>query len=141
MVLITGAFGVADVHRAVLPHLAAQHTIAVYARRGFSRSHLDGSQDYHRRLETDADDVRHLIEHLDADRVIPTVGRRPRGRPCYEATVELSRRLARDVVELPGGHIGSITDTPAFAGAHRHLAHDLVSHLVIAGGAARPAGG
>jgi pimeloyl-ACP methyl ester carboxylesterase len=232
MVLITGAPGVADVYRALIPQLAAQYAVVVYDRRGFSRSHLDGPQDYDRRLETDADDTRRLIEHLSAgpaivfgassgatvalellarhpsvvrtlvpyeppalrllsdgdtwadffsavhdlylregieaamqafrertfapsdhqhmaraprndanaaywfehelrqyppapvdlaalasraDRVIPAAGRRSEGHPCYEATVELGRHLARDVVELPGGHIGFITDAPVFA--------------------------
>lgn len=36
----------------------------IYNRRGFSRSKLDGPQDYAHRLATDADDVRHLIEHV-----------------------------------------------------------------------------
>jgi pimeloyl-ACP methyl ester carboxylesterase len=44
--------------------LAARYTVVRYDRRGFSRSHLDGPQDYDRRLDTDADDVRSLIEHL-----------------------------------------------------------------------------
>ena len=35
-----------------------------YDRRGFSRSRLVGAQDYDRRLATDADDVRRLIEPL-----------------------------------------------------------------------------
>ncbi|MEV1167545.1 hypothetical protein [Nonomuraea sp. NPDC049784] len=30
--------------------------------------------------------------------------------------MELGRRLVGDVVELPGGHIGFITDALAFAG-------------------------
>ncbi|MEN4473854.1 alpha/beta hydrolase [Mycolicibacterium cosmeticum] len=45
-------------------HLAAHSTVVLYDRRGFSRSTLDGPQDYTHRLETDADDVRRLIEHL-----------------------------------------------------------------------------
>ncbi|MEV4014267.1 alpha/beta fold hydrolase [Nonomuraea angiospora] len=232
MVLITGAPGVAEVYRALISHLATQYTVVIYDRRGFSRSHLDGPQDYARRLETDADDVRRLIEHLRAgpaivfgassggtvalellarhpavvrtlipyepptlrllpdgdtwagffsevydlyrregidsamkafrertfapsdhqhmaraprndanaaywfehelrqyppaalglaalaphtDRVIPAVGGQSRGHLCYEATMELSRHLAREAIELPGGHIGFITDAPAFA--------------------------
>src|SRR3546814_16456544 len=47
----------------VREHLAARYTVATYDRRGFSRSQLDGQQDYDRRLETDANDVRRLIEH------------------------------------------------------------------------------
>jgi pimeloyl-ACP methyl ester carboxylesterase len=232
MLLITGAFGVADVYRAVTRQLVARYAVVIYDRRGFSRSLLDGPQDYDRRLQTDADDARRLIEHLDAgpaivfgassgatvclellarhpsavrtlipheppamrllsdgemwvgffsevydlyrrsgceaamtmfrdrtfassdhqhmanaprndanaaywfehelrqyppapvdlaalavhaDRITPAVGRESRGHPCYEATMELGRRLGRDVVELPGGHIGFLTDTSAFA--------------------------
>ncbi|MGV9382904.1 alpha/beta fold hydrolase [Nonomuraea sp. NPDC003707] len=234
LLLITGAPGVADVYRAVTQHLTAHFAVAIYDRRGFSRSLLEGSQDYARRLETDADDARRLIEHLGAGpaivfgassgavvglellarhpsairtlipyeppvtrllpdgdtwvrffsevydlhrrsgpesamtlfrertfapydhwhmanaprsdanaaywfehelrqyppapldlaalaahagRVTPAAGRESRGRPCYEATVALGRRLGRDVAELPGGHIGFITDAPAFAAA------------------------
>lgn len=64
MIMIPGASGVADSFRMVTEHLAAHYTVALHDRRGFSRSQLDGPQDYDRRLETDADDVRRLIEHL-----------------------------------------------------------------------------
>jgi pimeloyl-ACP methyl ester carboxylesterase len=63
-VMIPGASGTADPFRAVAGHLAAQYTVARYDRRGFSRSRLDGPPDDDRRLGTDADDVRRLIEHL-----------------------------------------------------------------------------
>lgn len=64
LVMIPGAGGTADVFRAVAGHLAALYTVLVYDRRGFSRSRLDGEQDYERRLDTDADDVRRLVEHV-----------------------------------------------------------------------------
>ncbi|MFG6201775.1 alpha/beta fold hydrolase [Nonomuraea sp. JJY05] len=70
LLLIPGAPGVADVYRAVTQHLTAHFTVAVYDRRGFSRSLLEGSQDYGRRLETDADDAHRLIEHLGAEPAI-----------------------------------------------------------------------
>jgi acetyltransferase/esterase len=44
----------------LIPH----YQVVTYDRRGFSRSSLDGSQDYAHRLAIDADDVRRLIEHL-----------------------------------------------------------------------------
>jgi pimeloyl-ACP methyl ester carboxylesterase len=44
--------------------LAVHYTVVTYDRRGFSRSSLEGPQDYEQRLETDAADVRRLIEHL-----------------------------------------------------------------------------
>ena len=216
-----------------------------YDRRGFSRSHLDGPQDYEHRLETDADDVRRLIEHVSddpvtvfgsssggivaltvlthhpsvvrglvpheppamrllpdgqtwidfffrvydryrssgiepalamfreqafvesdrqvmaharspqqseamltnatywfehelrqypavdldcaaltvhANRIVLVVGRESRGYPCYEVTVELGKTLGREVIELPGGHIGFVTQPAAFArGLHDSL--------------------
>jgi pimeloyl-ACP methyl ester carboxylesterase len=64
MVMIPGANGVADGFRMVAEQLAPHYTVLIYDRRGFSRSQLDGPQDYDRRLETDADDVRRLIEHV-----------------------------------------------------------------------------
>ncbi|WP_051814948.1 alpha/beta fold hydrolase [Streptomyces iakyrus] len=67
MLMIPGANGDADAFGAVADHLAAHHTVVTYDRRGFSRSRLDGPQDYDRRLETDADDARRLIEHLSDD--------------------------------------------------------------------------
>jgi acetyltransferase/esterase len=48
----------------VADQLAAHCTVVTYDRRGFSRSTLDGPQDYDRRLATDADDVCRLIEHV-----------------------------------------------------------------------------
>src|SRR5260370_25203653 len=41
-----------------------QHTVVTYDRRGFPRSKLDGPRDYEHRLDTDADDVRRLIEYV-----------------------------------------------------------------------------
>jgi len=64
LVMIPGAGGAADVFRMMTEHLAAHYTVVIYDRRGFSRSRLDGPQDYDRRLETDADDVRRLVDHL-----------------------------------------------------------------------------
>ena len=63
LVLIAGAQGSAMVYQAVAQRLKDRFTVLTYDRRGFSRSMLDGEQDYDRRLETDAQDVAHLIEH------------------------------------------------------------------------------
>jgi pimeloyl-ACP methyl ester carboxylesterase len=54
----------------VTEHLTAHYTVVTYDRRGFSRSQLDRPQDYDHRLETDADDVRRLIEHLSDEPAI-----------------------------------------------------------------------
>jgi pimeloyl-ACP methyl ester carboxylesterase len=62
--MIPGANGSADAFTPVAEYLAAHFTVVTYDRRGFSRSQLDGPQDYNHRLATDADDARCLIEHL-----------------------------------------------------------------------------
>jgi acetyltransferase/esterase len=64
LILIPGATGSADSFKSVTQHLAAYYTVLTYDRRGFSRSELDGPQVYDRRLETDTEDVRRLIEHV-----------------------------------------------------------------------------
>ncbi len=64
LILIPGAAGVGEVFRPLAHALSAQYQVVTYDRRGFSRSSLDGPQDYAHRLDTDADDVRRLIEHL-----------------------------------------------------------------------------
>ena len=236
LLMVPGATGTADSFKKVAEYLAAHYTVVTYDRRGFSRSHLDGSQNYDHRLATDADDVRRLIEHvsdqpatifggssgaivalevlarrpsvvrtlvaheppavrlladgqkwldffsevydryrqsgiepalktfrehafaevdrqamsrapkneytlanasywfehelrqypaveldLDAlkahvDRIVLTAGRESRGHPCYQVNVELGKKLGRDAIELPGGHIGVLTQSAEFAG-------------------------
>jgi acetyltransferase/esterase len=235
MLMVPGASGTADSFRRVTEHLAAQYTVVIYDRRGFSRSQLNGPQDYAHRLETDADDVRRLIEHLSdepatvfgnssgaivalevltrhpsvvqtlvpheppavrlltdgpkwidfffgvydlyrqsgiepalkkfrerafpesdrqamagvpkseytlanatywfehelrqypavdvdldairahADRVVLLAGRESRGYPTYEVNVKLSKKLGRELIELPGGHIGFLSHPAEFA--------------------------
>jgi pimeloyl-ACP methyl ester carboxylesterase len=65
-IMVPGASGTADSFRMVATHLGVHYTVVLYDRRGFSRSQLDGRQDYAHRLQTDADDTRRLIEHLGA---------------------------------------------------------------------------
>jgi acetyltransferase/esterase len=64
LILIPGASGTGESFRPLASHLISQYQVVTYDRRGFSRSSLDGPADYEHRLATDADDVRHLIEHL-----------------------------------------------------------------------------
>jgi pimeloyl-ACP methyl ester carboxylesterase len=240
MLMVPGATGSAYSFQRVTEPLAAHYTVVTYDRRGFSRSELDGPQDYGRRLETDADDARRLIEHVSdepaivlgsssgalvalelltrhpsvvrtlvpheppavtllpdgqkwvdfffevydlyrrsgvepalvrfrehafaasdraamvgpkdidpslgkymranaaywfehelrqypaldldldalkahADRIVPVAGRESRGYPTYRVTAELARKLGRDFIELPGGHIGFVTLPGDFA--------------------------
>jgi len=238
MLMVHGAAGSADSFQGVTAHLAAHYTAVIYDRRGFSRSQLDGPQDYDHQLETDAEDVRRLLEHVSdepatvfgassggivglavltdhpavvrtlvpfeppavrplpdgqqwvdfffevydlyrqsgmepalkkfrehafaasdrqfmarardpkngesmlanatywfehelrqypavdldldtltahAERIVSVAGRASRGYPCYEVTVALGKQLGRDVIELPGGHVGYVTHPAAFA--------------------------
>src|SRR5262249_44772468 len=64
MLMVPGATGSAYSFQRVTEHLAAHYTVVTYDRRGFSRSQLNGPQDYSHRLETDAADVRRLLEHV-----------------------------------------------------------------------------
>jgi pimeloyl-ACP methyl ester carboxylesterase len=64
LILIPGASGTGESFRLLTHHLISQYQVVTYDRRGFSRSKLDGPQDYDHRLATDADDVRRLIEHV-----------------------------------------------------------------------------
>jgi len=66
LVLIPGATGDAEVFRPLAAALVKDFTVAIYDRRGFSRSRLTAAQDYTRRLATDADDAGRLIEQLDS---------------------------------------------------------------------------
>jgi hypothetical protein len=50
-----------------------------------------------------------------ADRIVPMAGRESRGYPAYEVSVELGKRLGRDLIELPGGHVGCVTQPAEFA--------------------------
>lgn len=50
-----------------------------------------------------------------ADRIMPLVGQESRGYPTYEVSVELARKINKDLIELPGGHNGYITHPSKFA--------------------------
>lgn len=50
-----------------------------------------------------------------ADRIVPAAGRDSDGYPCREATVGLGKRLGRQVIDLPGGHVGAMTHPAEFA--------------------------
>jgi pimeloyl-ACP methyl ester carboxylesterase len=50
-----------------------------------------------------------------ADRIVLIAGRESRGYPTYEVNVELGKKLGRELIELPGGHVGFLTQPVAFA--------------------------
>ncbi|HEX2244098.1 MAG TPA: alpha/beta hydrolase [Gammaproteobacteria bacterium] len=64
LLLIPGASGDANVFSGLAQELSIRCTVATYDRRGFTRSSLNGRQDYAHRLDTDADDALALIRHL-----------------------------------------------------------------------------
>ncbi len=74
LILIPGAAGTGEVFRPLIGPLAERYQVITYDRRGFSRSELDGPQDYDHRLDTDAEDVRRLIEQLTDKRSTPQSG-------------------------------------------------------------------
>jgi pimeloyl-ACP methyl ester carboxylesterase/quercetin dioxygenase-like cupin family protein len=50
-----------------------------------------------------------------ADRIVLMVGEDSRGHPACEVNVELGKKLGRDVIELPGGHLGCVARPVEFA--------------------------
>ncbi|WP_394824494.1 alpha/beta fold hydrolase [Pendulispora albinea] len=108
LLLIPGANGDANVFPPLVAQLSARYTVATYDRRGFTRSQLDGPQDYARRLETDADDARRLIEHL---------GREP-------ATVFGTSSGAIIALQLLVAHPSAVKTVVAFEPAAMHLLPD-----------------
>jgi acetyltransferase/esterase len=74
LIMIPGSAGTGEVFRPLVGPLAERYQVVTYDRRGFSRSELDGPQDYDHRLATDADDVRRLIEQLTDKRSTPQSG-------------------------------------------------------------------
>ena len=62
LVLVPGGNGDGEVFKSFAEQLKPHYTVLRYDRRGFSRSELTAPQDYSVRLETDAEDVKRLIE-------------------------------------------------------------------------------
>lgn len=52
-----------------------------------------------------------------AGRIVPVSGRASHGFPCHQVNVELGKRLGREVIGVPGGHIGYVTHPAEFAHA------------------------
>jgi pimeloyl-ACP methyl ester carboxylesterase len=71
LIMIPGAPGTGQVFQSLVGPLAERYQVVTYDRRGFTRSKLDGPQDYDHPLATDADDVRRLIEQLTDKRRSP----------------------------------------------------------------------
>jgi hypothetical protein len=58
----------------------------------------------------------------NADRIVLLAGRESRGYPTYEVNVVLGKKLGRELIELPGGHIGFNSQPAEFA---REFVHAL----------------
>ena len=50
-----------------------------------------------------------------AYRIVLTAGRESRGYPCYQVSAELGKKFGLDLTELPGGHVGLLTQPAEFA--------------------------
>lgn len=100
LILIPGASGVGEVFRQVARELAARYQVVTYDRRGFSRSQLDGPQDYDHRLSTDADDVWRLIEHL-TDKPATVFGNSSGAIVALEVLIHAPKRLQTVVAHEP----------------------------------------
>ena len=61
LVLVAGARGSGTIYHPLADALSQQFRVLTYDRRGYGASRLDGEQDYHQRLQTDAADVARLI--------------------------------------------------------------------------------
>lgn len=57
-----------------LRYLVSEKRADVYSGRGFSRSYLDGAQDYEHRIETDIDDAARLIKHISPQEPATVIG-------------------------------------------------------------------
>lgn len=100
LLLIPGASGTGVSFRPLIPSLISQYQVVTYDRRGFSRSSLDGPQDYEHRLETDADDVRRLIEHLTNQPAL-VFGNSSGALVALEVLIQSPERAQRVVAQEP----------------------------------------
>ena len=75
LLCISGANGSKEIWQPLAYLLKSRFTVVAYDRRGFSRSYLSSTeaQEYSKRLATDADDARSLIEHLSSDKEPATI--------------------------------------------------------------------
>lgn len=74
LLCIAGANGSLEIWKLLADHLKECFKVAIYDRRGFSRSLLLGRQDYKYRLQTDADDAERLIRRLSPQKPVTVLG-------------------------------------------------------------------
>lgn len=68
LLFIHGAGGSGEMFRRVAEQLSSSFTVVTWDRRGYSKSTLEGPQDFTNRLEVDASDASRLIEHISSDK-------------------------------------------------------------------------
>ena len=134
LILIPGASGVGEVFRQVARELAARYQVVTYDRRGFSRSQLNGPQDYDHRLSTDADDVWRLIEHL-TDKPATVFGNSSGAIVALEVLIHAPKRLQTVVGAAGGLGYGAV----AFLGAQLRRGIEIVLDMTGFDAAARKA--
>jgi len=102
-ILIPGASGTGESFHSLVPYLISQYQVVTYDRRGFSQSKLDGPQDYARRLATDADDVRRLIEHIEhvADQPAIVFGNSSGALVALEVLIRFPERVQTVIAHEP----------------------------------------
>src|SRR5260221_7004940 len=100
LILIQGASGVGEVFRQVAHDFSARYQVVTYDRRGFSRSQLDGPQDYDHRLSTDTDDVRRLIKRL-TDQPATVFGKSSGAFVAVEVLIHAPERVQTVVAHEP----------------------------------------
>ena len=74
LLCVSGGGGSYEVWLRLSKELSDRFTVVSYDRRGFSRSHLSGEQDYEHRLQRDADDAAALIQHFSPDEPATVIG-------------------------------------------------------------------
>ncbi|KAJ9503871.1 hypothetical protein H2202_001010 [Exophiala xenobiotica] len=101
VLLISGANGDAFIWEPMAFYLAQNYTVALYDRRGFSRSNITGTQDYAHRLATDADDAAALIKHLAKGGPAYALGTSGLGSPTAYSKGNVNYWFDREVVPYP----------------------------------------
>jgi hypothetical protein len=108
----TGAFSDAD--RRAMHHQTMQHTNDRY-REANTTHWMEHELRQYPRADLDIDALA-----TRTDKLIVAAGRESRGHLTHRVSEALAARLGTDVLELPGGHVGCITQPTEFAAELLH---------------------
>lgn len=122
LVLIPGAQGTGSIFHAIAGPLSAYFTVVCWDRRGYSQSHLVGSQDLEQRLQIDADDAHQLIAHISPD------------APAYVFGTSSGALVAQQLLASHPESVAKLVahEPPAFSvlpDEHRMQAQGLIEHI------------